>query len=153
MPGPAALREDAFYHIYARGTNRENLFFEERNYEHFMRLYDRHVAPVVETFAYCLLRNHFHLLVRVNGKEKTLRVYLRPLGSESERPLGSIAFSNFLNAYAKAINRAYQRTGSLFEHPFGRVEVTTNKQLWAVIAYIHQNPQKHGLIDDFRDWR
>src|SRR3972149_9296886 len=35
----------------------------------------------------------------------------------------------------------------------GRVEVTTNKQLWAVLAYIHQNPQKHGLLADFRDWK
>jgi hypothetical protein len=62
-------------------------------------------------------------------------------------------FSNFFNAYAKTINKAYGRTGSLFQHPFGRVPITTDRQFWNVIAYIHQNPQKHGFVKDFRDWK
>ena len=62
-------------------------------------------------------------------------------------------FSNFFNAYAKTINKAYGRTGSLFEHPFERVPITSNRQFWNVIAYIHQNPQKHGFVKDFRDWK
>jgi hypothetical protein len=56
-------------------------------------------------------------------------------------------------AYAKTINKAYQRTGSLFQHPFGRVPIKTDRQFWNVIAYIHQNPQKHGFVKDFRDWK
>jgi hypothetical protein len=62
-------------------------------------------------------------------------------------------FSNFFNAYAKTINKAYDRTGSLFQHPFGRVPITKDKQFWNVIAYIHQNPQKHGFVKDFREWK
>ena len=65
----------------------------------------------------------------------------------------SQAFSNFFNAYATAINKAYGRTGSLFQHPFGRVPITSDRQFWNVIAYIHQNPQKHKFVDDFRDWK
>jgi hypothetical protein len=61
-------------------------------------------------------------------------------------------FSNFFNAYAKTINKAYGRTGSLFQHPVGRVPITTDRQFWNVIAYIHQNPQKHGFVKGFRDW-
>lgn len=60
MTSPSALSFDQFYHIYNRGNNRENIFFEERNYRYFMELYAHHVAPVVETYAYCLLHNHFH---------------------------------------------------------------------------------------------
>jgi len=41
----------------------------------------------------------------------------------------------------------------LFQHPFGRVTITNNRQFWNVIAYIHQNPQKHKFIEDFRDWK
>ena len=60
---------------------------------------------------------------------------------------------NIFIVYAKTINKAYGRTGSLFQHPFGRVPITTDRQFWNVIAYIHQNPLKHGFVKDFRDWK
>ena len=159
MPSPPPLLYDTYYHIYNRGTNRENIFREERNYEYFLKLYSAHIEPVADTFAYCLLRNHFHVLVRVKTEEeiqnetlklKTLKV------SKTFRvssPSPSQKFSNFFNAYAKAINQAYGRTGSLFQHPFGRVRVTSDRQFWNVVAYIHQNPRKHKFVDDFREWK
>jgi putative transposase len=61
-------------------------------------------------------------------------------------------FGNLFNAYAKAINKAYQRTGSLFENPFGRILVTSDAYFVRLVTYIHQNPQKHRFMDDFRDW-
>ena len=85
---------------------------------------------------------------RTFQKEKT-SLARKPLGSKYV----SDQFSNFFNAYAKAINKAYGRTGSLFQHPFGRVPITSDRQFWNVIAYIHQNPQKHKFVDDFRDWK
>ena len=57
MPSPSPLLYDTCYHIYNRGNNRENIFVQERNYEHFLNLYAKHIEPVAETFAYCLLRN------------------------------------------------------------------------------------------------
>lgn len=68
MTSPAPLLFDTYYHIYNRGVNRVNIFMEERNYEYFLQLYEKHIEPVVDTFGYCLLRNHFHLLVRVKSK-------------------------------------------------------------------------------------
>jgi len=172
MTSPSPLLYDTYYHIYNRGVNRENIFFEERNYEYFLKLYWKHIAAVVDTFAYCLLRNHFHLALRVKSEEEiqeTLKVSFsnkvqaKPGFTEIQeenqqrKPLGSrfvsTQFSNFFNAYAKAINNAYQRTGSLFQHPFGRVPITSDRQFWAVIAYVHQNPQKHKFVEDFRDWK
>ena len=143
MSKPTPLQYGRYYHIYNRGNNRENIFIEERNYPYFLKLYAKYVEPVADTYAYCLLRNHFHLLVRVKTEEEqeTLRV-LNP----------SQQFGNLFNAYAKAINKAYNRTGSLFEHPFGRVEVTSDAYLIWLVIYIHQNPQKHGFVDDFRTW-
>ncbi len=180
MTSPTPLAYETCYHIFARGNNRENIFVQERNYQHFLKLYARYVDPIAETFAFCLLKNHFHLMVRIKAEEeiaKTLKVSFpdnqasltRRLArkdasanqktfrvSHPKKLLGSNyvskRFSDFLNAYAKAINTAYGRTGSLFQHPFRRVRVTNERQLWNVIAYIHQNPQKHGFVDDFREW-
>jgi len=67
MASPSPLQYGQYYHIYVRGNNRENLFYEERNHRHFLRLHALYVEPVVDTYAYCLLRNHFHLLVRRNS--------------------------------------------------------------------------------------
>jgi len=164
MTSPHPLLNGIYYHIYNRGVNRENIFIEERNYEYFLLLLTKHIEPVAELFAYCLLRNHFHLMVRVKTEEE-----IKGSITRSRSPTGTIAvpesnevpgenyasnkFSNFFNAYAKGFNLAYGRTGSLFQHPFGRVMVTTDWQFWNVIAYIHQNPQKHHFVDDFRDWK
>ena len=51
-----------------------------------------------------------------------------------------------------AINKAYQRTGSLFQNPFGRIQVTSDAHFTQLVAYIHRNPKKHGFVDDFRLW-
>jgi hypothetical protein len=82
MPSPSPLLYDTCYHIYNRGNNRENIFIQERNTQHFLNLYSKYIDPVADTFAYCLLRNHFHLAVRVKSEEeiiestKTLKVSL-----------------------------------------------------------------------------
>lgn len=58
------LLSGQYYHIYNRGNNGENLFREERNYAYFFKLYIHYIYPIADTYAYCLMRNHFHLLVR-----------------------------------------------------------------------------------------
>jgi putative transposase len=138
------LQPGGYYHIYNRGNNRENLFLEERNYHHFLKLYARYVAPVADTYAYCLLKNHFHMLVRIKATAEQCQAgkQLNP----------SQQFGHLFNACSKAINKAYGRTGSLFEHPFERKEVGSEQYLLRLMTYIHHNPQKHGLVAEFRDW-
>jgi REP element-mobilizing transposase RayT len=135
----SGLEPGTYYHIYNRGNNREDLFREERNYAYFLKLYARHIEPVADTFAYCLLRNHFHLLVQIRAAMLT-----------QDSP--SQAFSNLFNAYARSFNRAYGRTGALFQRPFGRIKVTSEAYLKHLVTYIHTNPQKHGFVTDFRTW-
>jgi len=142
------LARGAFYHIYNRGNNRENIFLEERNYLYFMNLWWKHVGPIAETWAYCLMRNHFHAVIYL--PDLTSLEDLPGLEVKLKEP--SQYFSNFFNAYARGVNRAAGRTGTLFERPFKRIPVESEAYLLRLIVYIHQNPQKHGFEPDFRNW-
>jgi REP element-mobilizing transposase RayT len=144
MSKPIPLQPGQFYHIYNRGNNRQNLFVEERNHRYFLKLYAQHIEPIAETYAYCLLPNHFHFLLRIKD--------LTGLPDLSGLKKPSRSFSNLFNAYAKAFNKAYDRTGSLFQRPFGRIPVASDAYFTWLIVYIHRNPQKHGLVDNFRAW-
>jgi len=150
MPKPVPLHYGKYYHIFNRGNNRENIFIEERNYHYFLRLYAKHIVPVADTYAYCLLRNHFHFLVRIKTMEEQELTGLEDLSALPRKP--SQQFSNLFNAYARAFNKAYQRTGALFQRPFGRTEITSDAHFVQLVTYIHQNPQKHGFVSDFRTW-
>jgi len=151
----APLVPGMYYHIYNRGNNRENLFLEKRNYPYFLSLYTKHIEPIADTYAYCLMRNHFHFSVRIKTEEEyqTSQVLETcEVSSKKKKFNPSQNFSNLFNAYTKAINKGYGRTGSLFEERFGRIPVTSDSYFTTLIFYIHYNPQKHGFVDDFRDW-
>ena len=134
--------------IYNRGNNGIDVFLETENYYYFLRLYAKYIEPIAETFAWCLLKNHFHILVRI--KEK-LEINSEELSySTTENPSvidPSRQFSHFFNSYTQAINKRYNRTGSLFEKPFERKLVTSEKYFRQLIFYIHNNPVCHGFVE------
>ena len=132
------IEPNRFYHIWNRGNNRENLFYTAANYEYFLRLYAEILDPVVETYAWCLVPNHFHLLIR------TLAV--SPAGETAK------ALQRLFTSYSQAINIQQHRTGSLFQKPYKRLEVSSTQQLANLVHYIHTNPQKHGIISDFQQY-
>ena len=147
------LEPERYYHIYNRGVNGQTIFFEGRNYDFFLHKYAQYVHPFVETFAYCLLKNHFHFLIRVRSEEE-IRQFLS--GKKVEKLSFwhvSNAFSSFFQSYSQAINKCFERTGQLFEEPFHRIDVDTEIYFTRLVWYIHHNPQKHGFVSDFRDYR
>jgi len=77
-----------FYHIYNCGVNGENIFLDNDNYEYFLRLYDKNVTAVADTFAWCLMKNHFHFLVRIKEESEIASSIqmLTPDGAQS--PVG-----------------------------------------------------------------
>src|SRR5690606_23871260 len=129
-----ALQANRYYHIYNRGNNREKIFLESRNYEYFLLLLEKHIVPVANVYAYCLLSNHFHLLIKTKNIEDEIII--------------SRSFSNFFNAYTKAINKGYNRTGSLFQDRFKRIMVENEEYFKTLILYIHLNPSNHKFTDD-----
>ncbi|RXQ95011.1 hypothetical protein EO244_08140 [Ancylomarina salipaludis] len=165
------LEFESYYHIYNRGINRCDLFRESKDYKHFLRLYEKYIEPIADTFAWVLMPNHFHLLIRIksekeigiyknlnsDGAKDSVRFQTKPNGnlSESEgpdrvgikKPNPTKHFSHLFNAYAKYINKKYQRTGSLFEHPFRRKRVEDETYLRTLVLYIHNNPIHHNFTD------
>ena len=126
-----------YYHIYNRGINREHVFFEARNYPFFLKLMDRFLSDHVDIFAYCLLSNHFHLLVRI---------------MDVEEKSAHLPFSRLFNSYTQAINRSCHRSGPLFERPFKRKQIINGKYLYQLVCYIHLNP-RHHQIGDYQTYR
>ena len=137
-----------YYHIFNRGVNGEDLFKEKRNYYYFLQQYQFYCADVLDSFAYALLKNHFHMLVYV--KETT--EVPRKDGHGMYQPDASKQLSHFFNSYAQSINKAYNKTGPLFESPFERKLIDDDSYLTSVIYYCHYNPQLHGFVTDFKQW-
>ncbi|MDP4239405.1 MAG: transposase [Bacteroidota bacterium] len=143
------MKQDFFepgvvYHVFNRGNNKEDIFKEEKNYVYFLSLIQKHLLPVAEIYAYCLLKNHFHLALRIKDE---------PFLDDKYKQKPYLAFSNLFNAYTKSINKLYNRTGSLFQEHLHRKRVEDEAYLTQLIAYIHLNPVKHAFSDDFKSYR
>ena len=158
MTTQAPLYPGVYYHLYNRGNNHQNLFFQDRDYRLFLERCARFTDDVAEIFAYCLLPNHFHLLVRIREEEALMPVLERKdkLFKERIRSLPdfiSDEFSNWFNSYTRTINNRYDRDGNLFKRPFQRKEIHDETYLIQIVWYIHFNAQKHGISSDFRTWK
>jgi putative transposase len=161
------LETGKIYHLYNRGNNRENLFYKKENYHYFIRQFDKYLSNFTDVYAYCLLPNHFHFLIKIKEEAEILRllpnlqndeqhlVSLKDLPSVRAVDLPSLIINKFrllFMSYAKAINKQENRVGSLFQKQFKIKAVNNDSYFSCLVFYIHANPQKHGLIDDFREW-
>ncbi|MEK7141039.1 MAG: transposase [Patescibacteria group bacterium] len=157
-PRAIVFREEHVYHVFNRGVERRSIFLSSRDRERFVSLleyyrfygisksYSHFLAlshaertifrqtldqkPLaVDILAYCLMPNHFHLIVRQNIKEG-IHNFL----------------SNVSNGYAKYFNTKRHRVGPLYQGPFKAVFVETDEQLIHLSRYIHINPVVSGII-------
>jgi putative transposase len=150
---PIPLENGKYYHIYNRGNNGIDLFYDVENYKHFLRLYEKYIDPIAETFAWCLMKNHFHILVYI---KETYEIDISKLEySSTEKPKivsASKQFSNLFNAYTMAMNKRFNRTGSLFEKNFKRKVVTSENYFQKLIFYIHCNPVHHRFTENIVEY-
>ena len=142
MSSTEPLLTNRYYHIYNRGINGCNIFTEPENFEYFLLLYEKHISPIADTFAYILIPNHFHLLVRF----KDLSGFENLTGLDNSKPPHQY-FSNLFNAYTKAFNKRNERHGTLFERPFKRKLIDSEECLKQIILYIHNNPVHHNFCN------
>lgn len=166
MPIPrkylAEFVENGIYHVFNRTNNREKLFLSDENRRFFLKKFRKYLSPVVDTFCWCLLSNHFHFLIRVKSKD----VIIRNIQSKSknDRSITEIkflenqdtidelvidTFKRFFQSYSQAFNTYHNRKGNFFYKTFRRVRVSTLAHLIQAFIYIHANPVKHQLMKDF----
>lgn len=146
------LEPNRYYHIYNRGNNREKLFYQDKNYEYFINKYLKHCFHVFETYAYCLMSNHFHLLVSVRPEELQQELFKKADLNSNKLGSPSRHLSNLFNGYTLSINKQENRVGSLFQRPFRRKEVTTDSYFCQLIVYIHQNPVRHRFTSSIEEY-
>jgi len=160
--------ENNFYHIYNRGNNRETIFKEEKNYQYFLKKFDEYLGNLLDVYAYCLMPNHFHFLLKTKPNFRSLNGELRFTNSNgqitnskniqsknSEISFAEVytkAFKDFFICYSKSINNSYNRTGSLFQPKFKRKIITDSNHLLGIFPYIHNNPFRAGLVKRNEDW-
>jgi putative transposase len=152
------LLPDKTYHIFSRAIGKEKLFLEDENCKFFLRKYKLHISPVADTFAYNLLPNHFHFLIRIKSIEEIKRHFSAVKSNRSfeiEKVPGFIMerFGNLLNSYTKSFNKRNKRKGSLFIDTMRRVEITDDAQLGAIIFYIHKNSVHHQYSKTIAEWQ
>jgi len=125
-----------YYHLYNRGVNRQPISFNEDNRAYFikqLRLYAR--SDLLDIVAYCLMPNHYHLLVYLKTESLSAKV-MQPFGV----------------SYTKAINKQQDRVGPLFQGRFQAVLVDKEGYLLDLSRYIHLNPVRAGLVKHPADW-
>ncbi|HZJ36340.1 MAG TPA: hypothetical protein VFD29_06925, partial [Gillisia sp.] len=100
------LSQGNYYHIYNRGNNGEPLFFEEENYIYFLKLFDKYISPIAETYAWCLMKNHFHFLVYLKSEEEIdISQLTYKTSTQPKIVSASRQFSHCFNSYAQTINK------------------------------------------------
>jgi len=128
--------DEHIYHVYNRGAHRSAIFRKSAHYHRCMELIRKNSERYhVSVLAYCLMPNHYHMLVRQDLK-------------------GSI--SRFLqttfNAYVQYFNMMEKHSGTLFQGPAKSKHIDSNAQLMRCLAYIHTNPVRASLVRNVRDW-
>lgn len=150
-----------YYHVYNHANGTENLFKETKNYYFFLNKISLHILPFVKLHAYCLLPNHFHLLISVKELEeiKTLP-WVKIFKNLSEEEFQALiekkiskSFSNLFSSYAQAFNEMYARKGSLFMPNMKTILVEDNNSICKVTHYIHTNPAHHGFVKTLEKWK
>ncbi len=146
------LQFGEIYHILNKAIGNEKLFISQKDYFYFLQKLEHFLLPWIDVLAYCLIPNHFHLLVNIKEMDEIPDKLLWPGGDDKEKLIIQ-TFSNFFNSYAKSYNNIHNRKGRLFLYSFKRILVDDDDYLTYLISYIHRNPIHHGLSDDYASWK
>jgi len=151
-----SLVQNEVYHIFNRGVEKRNIFLNEKDYKHFLETLEYYQVPnniklskksllrpkrtanesLVEILCYCLMPNHFHLLIRQKCDNGI-----------------SIFMNRVLNSFTKYFNTKNERIGPLFQGRFKAVRIESDEQLLHVSRYIHLNPLVSDIVGDLKNYQ
>ncbi len=157
MPSKYVVRsftEDSYYHIFNRGVEKRDIFLEDKDYRFLqtylfiylhplkkvlekhpdlpLRLYNKNLSEEVKLIGYCLMPNHFHLLLRQKTRDGISKL-----------------MKQVTNAYTLYFNQKYNRVGGLMQGRFKAVPITDDNLLIHILRYIHLNPTSSNLTQEF----
>lgn len=138
---------NSFYHVYNRGVSKQKVFLDDQDYGYFLSLLKRYLATEVkekrsnhgnypyygkevELLAYCLMPNHFHLLLYQISEEGMTHL------------LKSVSV-----AYSMYFNKKYHHVGAVWQQRYRAVRIDNDSQLLHISRYIHMNPR------EYRHWQ
>jgi len=159
------------YHILNQGNNRRKIFFKRDNYLYFIKKIRTHLLPYADIIAWCLMPNHFHLMVRINSTDLIVNPNKK---NERLRSINS-SIATMLHSYTRAINKDENTSGSLFRartksYCLDKIETIDNTwysdngisvintdhtisyHLKNCFNYIHSNPSAAKLVKCNTDW-
>jgi len=133
---PRQKSESGIYHIMLRGINQQVIFEDEEDYYKFVETLENYKAVSgYKIFAYCLMSNHIHILIKVEKEELDL------------------IMKRIAGRYVYWYNWKYYRKGHLFQDRFRSEPIEDNSYFLTVLRYIHQNPVKAGIVKSIDDYR
>jgi putative transposase len=126
----------AAHHAFPRGSNRRDVFWDDGDRQIFLVI----LKGVVEAYgwqlhAYCLMRNHVHLVV------------------QTPQPNFGRGMQRLLGVYAAYVNWRYERAGHVFNRPFKSERIKDERQLQAAVDYVVANPVRAGICAARMEWR
>ena len=152
--------ENEYFHIYNRGVGKMNIFLDDQDKSVFMSRLHENIYPEkakleiniggkkkkierkllpsnsFELVSFCLMPNHFHLLIK----------------QLTNLPISKLV-SKICTSYSMYFNKKYGRVGSLFQDAFKAVQIETNQQLLWLSLYIHENPSKAGIVENLEKYK
>ena len=156
------LEEECTYHIYNKAIDNNDLFGDLQDYQDFLSRYRKYCHPYFDTYAYCLIPNHFHLLIKVKGIDSILAaVKYERTKRATELVDGACTLNQFLedqmrrffSGQSLRFNNKYDRSGKLLNERFRRVRAKTEAHINYLLCYIHHNPIHHGLRNSYSTWK
>lgn len=132
MPrGPRFVFQNAFYHVFNRGINKQDIFLSEQDYQFFIKkLKDLKKKYDHSIYSFCLMPNHFHISIQTR-----------------KTPISKI-MSSLITSYSMYFNRTHKHFGSVFQNRFKSILIENNSYFLKLSQYIYLNPVKAGLISD-----
>ncbi len=145
---------DRAYHIYNRGVNKDNIFTKKATYFKFYGNIVNCLYPIAKVYAWCLMPNHYHMLVRIKTKKELSEIPIFKSLTDEDKIIDKIhrQFSNMMNSHARYFNNINKRSGPLFDKSIQKNLVTSSDYFYYLIAYIHNNPVHHGFCKNPEDY-
>lgn len=158
----SSFQEQSFYHVICKSISGKKLFLNDENKRYFLERYQYFLNDYLETYAFCLLDNHVHWLIKIKSAAEIVD-FLKTMSIERQtithkkflqkecdfHELIEQQFNRLFIGYSLALNKKHDVKGHLFHRPFRRICIADDMHLTQLYVYIHANPLKHGITKDF----